>query len=238
MTKPLNKKLYGSIGHLPHSRLGGGDHKVADGQAKICLEKERDKHDIIIIQEKLDGSNCGVAKIDGKIIPLTRAGYVASTSKWEQHVLFHKWVLANWERFDGLLFEGERIIGEWLALAHGTKYKLEHEPFVVFDLMLGDTRMPYQKFIKRVLSFDFIIPKLISYGKPMNHKDILKRVESSGHGALEPVEGYVCRVERRGEVDFLAKWVKHDKEDGKYFKENYGKDVWNWRPMKNEQKAK
>ncbi len=130
MTKPLNKKLYGSIPHLPYSRLGEGDHKISDGQAKICLEKERDKHDVIIVQEKVDGSNCGVAKVNGKILPLTRAGYIASTSRFEQHIFFHKWVLANHKRFDGLLNEGERIVGEWLALAHGTKYKLEHEPLL------------------------------------------------------------------------------------------------------------
>ncbi len=230
--KPLNKKLYGSIGHLPNSRLGEGDHKVTDGQSRICLEKERDRHDIIIIQEKVDGSNCGVAKINGEIIPLTRAGYVASTSQYEQHQLFYKWALENSERFNALLQEGERVIGEWLALAHGTRYELTHEPFIVFDIMTGDERVPYFNFLKRVLPLFFITPHLISYGKPMAHNEILKRLEPSGHGAIDAVEGYVCRVERQGKVDFLAKWVRQDKIDGKYFKENYGEDVWNWRPQK------
>jgi hypothetical protein len=111
--KPLERKLYGSIGHLPNSRLGEGDHKVTIGQSKICLEKERDKNDIIIVQEKLDGSNCGVCKIEGRIIPMTRSGYPADTSPYEQHHLFNKWVMKQEKRFNDLLMEGERIIGEW-----------------------------------------------------------------------------------------------------------------------------
>lgn len=228
--KILNKKAYGSIGHLPNSRLGIGDHKVTDGQAKICLEKERDKNDIIIIQEKLDGSNCCVAKKENKLYFLTRAGYEATTSPYEQHHFFAYWCRENYNRFDELLVNDERVCGEWLALAHGTRYKLPHEPFVVFDLMVGDNRSIYLDFIKRVHSLDFITPRLISYGKPMNHKDVLKRLEPSGHGALDNVEGYVIRVERNNKVDFLCKWVRQDKMDGCYFKESCGEDVWNWRP--------
>lgn len=40
--KILGFKAYGSIPHLPDSRMGPGDHHCAPGQAKICavsLEK-------------------------------------------------------------------------------------------------------------------------------------------------------------------------------------------------------
>ena len=49
------------------------------------------------------------------------------------------------------------------------------------------------------------------------------------HGALEPVEGAVWRVEREGRVDFLGKYVRNFKEDGKYFNNDQRKLVWNWR---------
>jgi hypothetical protein len=52
--KPLGIKNSGSIGHLPNSRMGEGDHKCPDGQARIATLKTRDKHDRIIVQEKLD----------------------------------------------------------------------------------------------------------------------------------------------------------------------------------------
>ncbi len=49
------------------------------------------------------------------------------------------------------------------------------------------------------------------------------------HGALDPVEGVVWRVEHRGKVDFLAKFVRPDKVDGLYL-EKGAPIVWNWRP--------
>ena len=55
--KPLGRKNYGSIPHLPGSRMGEADHKCSEGQARIATEKARDKHDRVICQEKLDGSN-------------------------------------------------------------------------------------------------------------------------------------------------------------------------------------
>ena len=83
--KPLGGKSYGSIPHLIGSKLGDGDHHVHDGQHRICTEKTRDKHDLVIVQEKYDGSNVGVANIGGEIIALTRAGYTADSSPYEQH---------------------------------------------------------------------------------------------------------------------------------------------------------
>ncbi|MEW6276861.1 MAG: hypothetical protein AB1556_17345 [Bacillota bacterium] len=67
--------------------------------------------------------------VNGGIIPLVRAGYVAWSSPFEQHRLWADWVLRNEERFRNVLKEGERLVGEWLAQAHGTRYALPHEPF-------------------------------------------------------------------------------------------------------------
>ncbi len=224
--KPLGQKSYGSIGHLPNSRLGDGDHHVQEGQARICTEQARDKHDIVIVQEKLDGSNVGIANINGEIVPITRAGYVANTSPYEQHHLFYDWVMNQKYRFN-FLKEGYRICGEWLALAHGTLYQLSHEPFVAFDLMNGHKRTPYQLF-EYIMGGRFITPRLLHYGSPVSVDWIMKRIDidKSYHGAVDPVEGAVWRVERKGKVDFLAKYVRHDKIDGKYLSD----DVWQWRP--------
>lgn len=94
-TRPLGIKSYGSIGHLPSSRLGKGDRKCDNGQASIAIYKTRDRFDRVIVQEKLDGSNVGVARIDGMLYPLTRAGYLASDSSLEQHWRFSDWVYSR-----------------------------------------------------------------------------------------------------------------------------------------------
>jgi hypothetical protein len=64
-TKPLGIKNYGHIAHLPGSRMGPGDHKCHTGQERIATRQTRDRHDLVIVQEKLDGSNVGVARSTG-----------------------------------------------------------------------------------------------------------------------------------------------------------------------------
>lgn len=54
--KLIGGKGYGSIGHLSGSRLGPSDSTIHFGQERILTEKARDKHDRIIVTEKLDGS--------------------------------------------------------------------------------------------------------------------------------------------------------------------------------------
>jgi hypothetical protein len=129
-------------------------------------------------------------------------------------------VRRNERRFEELLSENERICGEWLLTAVGTKYRLPHEPFVPFDIMTGSTRIVYHEFLKRISRFDFQHPRLIHMGQPISIKDVEKVLDASPHGALEPVEGAVWRVERNGDVDFLVKYVRPSKQDGIYLKED------------------
>ncbi len=229
-TKPLGHKAYGSIPHLPGSRRGYSDKGLGDQQAAICLKKTRDNQDTVIVQEKLDGSNVAVAKLDGIIVPLIRAGYLAIQSHYEQHRHFAYWVYANATRFESLLEEGERCVGEWLMQAHGTRYDLKHEPFVAFDIMVGHERQVASDVAKRCLEHGFTTPRLIHVGGAISIEAVLKVLEPSGHGALDPVEGAVWRVERKGAVDFLGKYVRPDKVDGKYLEDVSGQTRWNWRP--------
>ena len=195
--KPLGIKNYGHIGHLPGSRMGPGDHTCPDGHNLIATAKPRDKHDEVFVQEKLDGSNVGVALLNGELFALTRAGYVAFSSPWPQHHQFGKWVLKNTERFRAVLKEGERLCGEWLMQAHGTRYDLPHEPFVAFDLMTGTDRAIYDEFITRIAPGKFVVPHLIHRGKPLGIDAAMRALGAKGfHGASEPVEGAVWRVER------------------------------------------
>jgi len=238
--KPLGQKNYGSIAHLPGSRRGPGDHTCHEGQARIATIEPRDRHDEIIVQEKLDGSNVGVALIDGALHPLSRSGYPARSSPYRMHHLFDEWVWQNQDRFLAVLNEGERLVGEWMAQAHGTRYDWTGDPFVAFDLMFRTKRTPYDEFVNRVSAGLFVIPALIHRGDPISISDAMDKIGIYGfHGALEPVEGAVWRVERdkqivkharerRRVVDFLVKYVRPDKIDGKYLD---GDPVWNWLPQ-------
>lgn len=242
--KPLGRKNYGSILHLPVSRTGPGDHTCHEGQARIATEERRDDRDFVWVTEKLDGSNVGVALKDGVLYPLTRAGCIAMSSPWQQHRLFHEWVLHNEDRFRAVLNEGERLVGEWLMQAHGTRYDLtDREPFVAFDLMRGAERDCFLDLEARIRGL-FDHPTVLWAGDPIDPESVMwdlnERREDYGvygyHGALEPVEGAVWRVERykkfpdgteRWVVDFLTKYVRPNKVDGKYFDDEV---MWNITP--------
>jgi hypothetical protein len=221
--KPLGCKAYGSIPHLPGSRLGPGDHHCELGQARIATEKTRDKHDFVIVQEKLDGSCCAVAKLNGQIIPLTRAGYHVKDSQYCSHYLFGQYVYLKENVFQKLLNEGERIVGEWLYQAHGTVYNMPHEPFVVFDIFRDNKRVNFDEFSERTYG-KFQRPKVLYAGHACSIEYIMNTVFgvhiNGFHGAVDGPEGAIWRVERKGEVDFLVKYVRHDKIDGKYLPEN------------------
>jgi hypothetical protein len=56
-------------------------------------------------------------------------------------------------------------------------------------------------------------------------------IHKQHHYPCDEIEGVVYRVERYGLVDFLAKYVRPDKVDGKHLETVTGAGpVWNWRP--------
>ncbi len=192
------------------------------------------KGDRLIVQEKLDGSNVGVCKVGGRVIAINRSGWTCADSPHEQHRMFDRWVQQRAERFDTVLEEGWRVCGEWLALAHGIKYKLPHEPFVAFDLFdENDKRFIYDDFW-RLAGASFTSPRVMHYAEsayPIERA----RTQPSAHGAIEDKEGAVYRWERGDRVLMLAKWARPDMEPGKYLTGLKDRavvnafDTWNWR---------
>lgn len=229
--KPLGRKAYGSIPHLPGSRTGPADHSVNPGQAKICEHKLRSARDRVIVTEKLDGSNVAIARIGGEILALNRAGYLARTSPYPVHQSFAAWVDA-WADEHGpeILHEGEVLHLEWLSLAHGTIYELEtpQTPFAVFDISLAGERLPFDRMLERADALYLPTAPLLSDGPPLAIPDMLALLGERGHhGAQEPAEGAVWRVERGGVFDFAAKYVRPEKVDGKYLPDiSGGEPIW------------
>lgn len=231
LTKILGHNSYGSIPHLKSSKFGMGDYAIPSGQEKILTKQSRDHRDVVIVTEKLDGSNVAIYKApDGAIVPLTRRGYHCWESPYKQHHLFAKWVEQRTSFFQERLSCEERLCGEWLVQAHGIKYNLVDSlsVFAPFDIMVGHHRSSYLDLTWR-FGDALTLPRLISYGPSVSVKwvsSVLKQ-PSSSHYCTKP-EGAVWRVERAGAFDFMAKWVRPDMECGQYFPENTGQEeIWN-----------
>lgn len=233
--KPIGRKNYGSIGHLPCSRMGPTDSACPEGQQRIATLKARDKHDVVIVTEKLDGSNVGIARVGDAIHALGRAGYLAQTSRFEQHQLFAAWVREHEVFWRDVLAPGQRLVGEWMAQAHGTRYTLPLGPFAAFDLMKDDKRLPYKVLDQLCTTWKIAQPKLIHIGAPISVEKAMAIHGLGDHGCLDEPEGVVYRIERKGQYDFMAKWVRPDKVDGKWLPDvtgslSPGVPIWNWRP--------
>ena len=128
--------------------------------------------------------------------------------------------------------------GEWLAMAHGTRYDLVNAefpcPFVPFDLWRGGERVLWREF--RAWCDASIVSEGIRDAMPLHAgyqacsiETAMANQRAKWHGALDPLEGAVWRVERSEKVDFLCKYVRKDKVDGCYLSSVTGNsDVWNW----------
>jgi hypothetical protein len=130
------------------------------------------------------------------------------------HHDFADWVMRrNWSR----LPVGYRLCGEWMQVAHGTIYE-GVSPLVGFDVFDGENkRIPHDAAREMMGSLDITGAHVISDGPPLSVEGAMSALGVNGfHGATEQVEGAVWRVERYGQFDFLAKFVRHDKQDGKY----------------------
>lgn len=216
--KPLRIKGYGSIPHLSNSRLGPSDKRCSPGHERIVTEKLRDYKDLIIVQEKLDGANCSIAKINGKLFALTRSGYLAKDSQYKQHHLFYRYVNKHYSEFDSIIHEGERLVGEWLIQACGTHYSLQYnELFAPFDIMIRHQRATYLEVLQRVSKTGLVMPKLLHIGGPVRVKNLLPKLKHQEERiAIDRREGLVYRCERDGEFDFIVKYVVSGKKDGVY----------------------
>jgi ATP-dependent RNA circularization protein (DNA/RNA ligase family) len=219
--KPLGINNYGSIPHLLGSKLGGTDKYIHVGQHKILTEKTRDKNDFIIVTEKYDGSNVGIAKLNGKIIAITRSGYLAETSKYNQHILFGEWVEKNKVRFSEIINEGERLCGEWLLQSHSIIYKIKGDPFVAFDFMnTANKRVPFDELLEITKQADIKTPRILFSGySAFGIESVMEKLNSSKYNqditTDENPEGAVWKLERKGVYEFMAKYVRPDYESGK-----------------------
>ncbi|HEX4511925.1 MAG TPA: RNA ligase family protein [Polyangiaceae bacterium] len=221
--------LYPSIPHLPGSRAAS-DRVLQPAQARRFIDAAYVSTDVVIVEEKLDGSCVLAAREGDAIVAYGRDGGLAAASLNEGRRMFAAWVEANAARFREVLGDGERIAGEWLALAHGIRYELPHQPFVVFDVFCKDQRASREDVRERAKRGKLTMAGLVHEGGPIAIEDAVKRLGRGFSGAREMPEGVVYRIERTGRVIDVAKWVRGDKVDGELLPEKTGREaVWNWR---------
>jgi hypothetical protein len=214
--------LYPKIPHLPGSRTGIRDRDCGVVAAKRLLE-ESQPGDTVIVQEKLDGSNVIVSRVDGLLVALGRDGKPCNDSRNTNRRAFAAWLEQNQDRFAWLL-NLERLVCEWLPVAHGTRYALAHEPIVALDFFdAAGIRATLQKLQTKISDSSLRIPHVIHVGNAISLQTALEKLGTHGfHGALDESEGLIYRLERKIKLLMLAKYVRHGKTDGVYLSDHTG----------------
>jgi len=223
-------RIYPSIPHLPGSRVAA-DRTVPIGIARRCIDPA---HALaraeVIVQEKLDGSCVLVTRRGGQLLALGREGRPCAESGNEARRWFAAWVAETPQRFD-FVEEGELLAGEWLALVHGTRYSLSHDPFAPFDLLKDGQRVTVDALAARLVSSGLVSPRIVHRGGPIAIADAVAKLGAGLHGAIDPPEGLVYRVERGDQVLYVTKWVRPGKVDGSLLPENSGAPaLYHWKP--------
>lgn len=135
--KPDIKHLlpgYPKIPHLPFNpNLSEGDIVASNDTAKILWESDK-----IYVQEKVDGSNLGIAVVDGHPVMRNRDKFLSKGERKtgasrQQFKPSWNWFYENKAKFEQL--EGYSIYGEWLLAVHGIHYNQLHDWFYVYDIL-------------------------------------------------------------------------------------------------------
>lgn len=88
----------------------------------------------VFVEEKLDGSQCGIAFKGGKPIVYTKNSHL---SEYDKRVAFKglwDWVWSNLDKIESIP-KGFRICGEWLRVQHYVKYDELPDFFIAFDVL-------------------------------------------------------------------------------------------------------
>jgi hypothetical protein len=182
--RPLGRKAYFKIAHLPGSRTGPSDRTAPLELAERCLVTPR-PGETVLVEEKLDGSCVAVARVAGQLLALGREGTLAERSGNPGRRLFAEWVTEHASLFAELLADGEWLVGEWLALAHSTHYELRHAPLVVFDGFSRGAQWTRDALSERL---DGKLPQaaLLHRGGALGIEAMLEKLGAGQHGAVEP----------------------------------------------------
>ncbi len=115
--------------HLEGSRLQVGDHDLA----QVPLTALAGAY--VVVEEKLDGANAGIALDRDGALRLQSRGHVLTGGPRERHFdLFKRWAATQTAALARVCADGATLYGEWLYAKHTVFY--DHLPhyFLEFDV--------------------------------------------------------------------------------------------------------
>lgn len=208
---------FGSIKHLNGSKLADKLDSYLDEEAqKKFVQAKRNKNDIVIITEKIDGMNAGVIKKDGYLYPINRKGYdtrLMGKIRTELSLFgngWAKWVDEHYDLYDSLLKEGERLVFEYAEYRHTLEYKFHCEPvFLLAKYDSKNKKINYASLTALASKNGIMQPPLLNMGVALPPQIILSQYPKGLIGVKGKIEGIVYSYEHNGVHEACAKYVSN-----------------------------
>lgn len=205
---PLIK--YPRTPHLEGSCLQDGDERSTPtplAQLKGCY---------VVIEEKLDGANCGISFTRaGDVLLQSRGHYLAGGSRERQFNLLKHWAAAHEARLLQRLEDRYVMYGEWLFAKHSVFYDQLPHYFVEFDLY-DRLRGQFLSTARRnaLLAGSPVLSVPVLYAGPMPTRSaqlwaLLRRALAKSAAWRERFEAAVARAG----LPLALAWQQTDKSD-------------------------
>lgn len=126
-------KKYPRTSHVRGSRFQHGDHDME----AVPWEELAGKH--LVVEEKMDGANCGVSfSPDGELLLQSRGHYLRGGPREKHFNMLKQWSSVHEDALFSMLEDRYVMYGEWMFAKHTYFYDALPHYFMEFDVL--DTR--------------------------------------------------------------------------------------------------
>lgn len=221
---------YPSTQHLQGSQLQKGDTgagkpgKRNDPRAPYAALAGR----YIVVEEKLDGANCGVSFGPGaELLLQSRGHYLVGGGRERQFGILKRWSAVHENALLERLDERYVMYGEWMGKKHSVFYNHLPHYFCEFDIYDRSTGVFLSTAARNTLLGDapvLPVPVLFAGIAPARMEDLLAMVGPSLAKTAHWTRDFETVVQREG-LDLAKCWEQADKSDlaeGLYIKVEEG----------------
>ncbi len=163
--------------HLEGSRLQKGDEDLSQVPYRDLVGRH------IVVEEKMDGANCGVRFLPDATLLLQSRGHALLGGGRERHfALLKSWAAAHEDALLDVLGDRYGMYGEWMAAKHTVFYDRLPHYFLEFDLLdLSSQAFLSTAARRRVLAGTPVVsvPVLYEGPAPRRQEDLLSLVVAS-----------------------------------------------------------
>ena len=125
---PIRK--YPRTPHLEGSRLQHGDHDLE------AVPFARIRGRFVVVEEKVDGANCGISfDAGGRLLLQSRGHYLTGGPRERHFDLLKQWATCHQAALREVLGERYVMYGEWMYAKHTCFYDLLPHYFLEFDVL-------------------------------------------------------------------------------------------------------